>query len=72
MNALAFTKGNDIHFAPDLYNPTSQHGQTIIGHELAHVLQQQNGQSTNQTSAVGETYQQTSLESEAESWLSRQ
>lgn len=43
-NALAFAQGNDIHFAPGKYNPNSQEGQELLGHELAHVVQQRNGQ----------------------------
>lgn len=43
VNALAFTQGNDIHFAPGQYNPYSTEGQNLIGHELTHVLQQRNG-----------------------------
>ncbi|CAI6081365.1 eCIS core domain-containing protein [Cohnella sp. JJ-181] len=41
--ALAYAQGNDIHFAPGQYNPDTQSGQKIIGHELAHVVQQREG-----------------------------
>lgn len=40
LNAIAFTIGNKISFAPGMYNPFSQNGQELIGHELAHVVQQ--------------------------------
>ncbi len=41
--ALAYTQGNDIHFAPGQYDPSSQSGQELIGHELTHVVQQREG-----------------------------
>jgi len=44
INALAFTQGNHIHFAPGAYNPHSTQGKELIGHELAHVAQQSQGQ----------------------------
>ena len=40
VGASAFTHGNDIHFAPGQYDPTSPAGQRIISHELADVVQQ--------------------------------
>ncbi|MGH9949667.1 MAG: DUF4157 domain-containing protein [Pyrinomonadaceae bacterium] len=40
MNAQAFTRGNDVYFAPGKYNPYSESGQEIIAHELTHVVQQ--------------------------------
>jgi len=43
VGALAFTQGNDIHFAPGLYNPDTPSGQELLGHELAHVVQQREG-----------------------------
>ncbi|WP_052430406.1 eCIS core domain-containing protein [Sporocytophaga myxococcoides] len=55
LNAHAFAKGNDIHFAPGRYNPESQKGQELLGHELTHVVQQRQGrvQSTAQKKGVG-------------------
>jgi len=41
--ALAYTQGNDIHFAPGQYDPGSQSGQELLGHELTHVQQQREG-----------------------------
>jgi predicted SprT family Zn-dependent metalloprotease len=41
--AQSFTRGNDIHFAPGLYNPHSPQGQQLLGHELTHVVQQRQG-----------------------------
>ena len=43
IGALAFTQGSHIHFAPGQYNPASPQGQQILGHELAHVMQQRAG-----------------------------
>lgn len=43
IGALAYTQGNDMHFAPGQYDPGSQSGQELIGHELAHVVQQRQG-----------------------------
>jgi len=43
IGALAYTQGTDIHFAPGQYDPASQGGQELIGHELAHVVQQTQG-----------------------------
>lgn len=43
MNALAFTQGNHIHFAPGQYRPWSQQGQDALRHELVHVAQQAEG-----------------------------
>lgn len=43
LGALAYTQGTNIHFAPGQYEPHSQHGQELLGHELAHVAQQAEG-----------------------------
>jgi hypothetical protein len=53
MGALAFTRGTDIHFAPGQYDPGSQRGQELIGHELAHVVQQSEGRVSATTQAKG-------------------
>lgn len=39
----AVTEGNEIHFAPGAYRPTTEPGQQLLGHELAHVVQQRTG-----------------------------
>lgn len=41
--ALAYTQGSDVHFAPGQFKPETQGGQELIGHELTHVVQQQQG-----------------------------
>jgi hypothetical protein len=43
IKALAYTQGNHIHFAPGKYDPNSQAGQKLLGHELTHVVQQRAG-----------------------------
>jgi hypothetical protein len=43
LSATAFTVGSDIHFAPGTYAPGSATGQRLLGHELAHVVQQGGG-----------------------------
>jgi hypothetical protein len=43
LGAIAYTRGTDLHFAPGRYSPATRSGQELIGHELAHVIQQQAG-----------------------------
>jgi hypothetical protein len=54
VGALAYTQGKDIHFAPGEYNPGSQKGNELIGHELTHVVQQSQGRvkATTQTKGI--------------------
>ncbi|HEY9878109.1 MAG TPA: DUF4157 domain-containing protein [Leptolyngbyaceae cyanobacterium] len=42
LNAIAYTQGNEIHFAPG-HSPYSSQGQEYLGHELSHVVQQRSG-----------------------------
>src|SRR5579859_5834329 len=44
IGARAYTHGSTIHFAPGEYAPQSPGGQELLGHELAHVVQQRAGQ----------------------------
>ena len=53
MGALAFTQGSEIHFAPGQYQPGSQRGQELLGHELTHVVQQSQGRVGATTQAKG-------------------
>lgn len=53
MGALAYTQGTDIHFAPGQYDPTSQRGQELLGHELTHAVQQSQGRVGATTQAKG-------------------
>lgn len=43
LNAEAFTTGRDIYFSQGAYNPSTQTGQKLLAHELAHVAQQNRG-----------------------------
>jgi hypothetical protein len=43
LGAIAYTQGNDIHFAPGAYKPGTSAGKQLLGHELAHVVQQREG-----------------------------
>lgn len=43
VGALAYTQGTDIHFAPGQFRPDTSYGQQLLGHELAHVVQQAEG-----------------------------
>lgn len=42
INALAYTKGNNIVFNQGQYQPTSESGRRLMAHELTHVVQQSN------------------------------
>ncbi|MEK7395624.1 MAG: DUF4157 domain-containing protein [Candidatus Poribacteria bacterium] len=46
VNSLAYTFGNNVVFRAGLYTPNTMTGQRLLAHELTHVLQQYNGQST--------------------------
>ncbi|MEH2157017.1 eCIS core domain-containing protein [Nostoc sp.] len=46
IGAIAYTQGTNIHFRPGKYQPTTQSGQELLGHELAHVQQQRAGRVT--------------------------
>ena len=41
--AKAYTQGTDIFFAAGQYNPHTESGKHLIGHELTHVVQQSAG-----------------------------
>ncbi|XXT22746.1 DUF4157 domain-containing protein [Sorangium sp. So ce429] len=43
LGALAYTQGSDIHVAPGRWAPETGRGQELLGHELAHVVQQREG-----------------------------
>jgi Domain of unknown function (DUF4157) len=47
IGAIAFTVGSDIYFAPGRFQPETVHGQQLLGHELAHVVQQRAGRVPN-------------------------
>lgn len=67
MGALAYTQGSSIHFAPGQYDPGSQRGQELLGHELAHVVQQSEGRVQATAQAKGQAINDdASLEREAD------
>src|SRR5215468_10816953 len=43
LGAIAAAKGDEVHFAPGAYHPDTPSGQEVLGHELAHVMQQRAG-----------------------------
>lgn len=43
VDALAYTVGRDVVFAPGQYAPATTTGRRLIAHELAHVVQQSSG-----------------------------
>jgi hypothetical protein len=53
IGAKAFTRRHDIFFAPGQYDPTSEPGRELIGHELTHVVQQAQGRVQATTQAKG-------------------
>lgn len=50
IGAHAFTQGDDIHFAQGRFDPSSQDGLALLGHELQHVVQQKEGRVGSPTS----------------------
>ena len=68
MGAQAFTRGEAVHFAPGEFQPGSREGQELIGHELAHVVQQRAGQAQPKVQRKGAGWVDDSqgLESEAD------
>ena len=61
LGARAFARGNELHFAPGEYRPGTPEGDRLIGHELAHVIQQRKGRV-----AGGGMIDDPSLEAEAD------
>jgi hypothetical protein len=53
IGANAFASGDDVHFAAGTYDPASRAGQELIGHELAHVVQQRAGRVSATAQASG-------------------
>ncbi|WP_235299116.1 eCIS core domain-containing protein [Portibacter marinus] len=67
LGAQAYTQGNDIHFAPGKYNPGTQSGQELLGHELTHVVQQRAGRVSGTKQMKGHSINDdVSLENEAD------
>lgn len=69
LGALAYTQGDQLHFAPGHYQPETKRGQQLIGHELAHVVQQRAGRVAPEQPVQGSglaVNQDASLEAEAD------
>jgi histone H3/H4 len=66
LGATAFTHGTNIHFAPGQYDPATPHGERILAHELAHVVQQRTGRVRNPFNAGIAVVHDTHLEAEAD------
>jgi acyl carrier protein len=66
IGAIAFTVGTDIYFAPGRYQPETLHGQELLGHELAHVVQQRAGRVRNPLGSGLAVVQDHALEAEAD------
>lgn len=60
VNALAYTVGRDVVFGLHRYSPRSEKGLLLIAHELAHTVQQREGESQLPLPAAG-----TGMETEA-------
>ncbi|RCJ20436.1 hypothetical protein A6S26_26275 [Nostoc sp. ATCC 43529] len=69
LGSQAFASGNNLHFAQGKYDPKSESGQALIGHELTHVVQQRQGRvnAPNQSGVGNATVvQDEALEAEAD------
>jgi hypothetical protein len=68
MGAQAYAEGPNLHFAPGQYDPHGAAGQELLGHELAHVVQQRAGRVAAGPQAKGGTpvVEDAALESEAD------
>jgi hypothetical protein len=66
IGALAFAQGSDLYFAPGHYDPNTARGQRLLGHELAHVVQQRAGRVRNPFGSGIAVVHDRNLESEAE------
>ena len=66
IGAIAFAWGSNIHFAPGYYSPHTPHGQQLLAHELAHVVQQRAGRVRNPYGSGVAVVQDQALEAEAD------
>jgi len=57
LQARAFTTGPDVYFGAGWYQPSTEAGLQLIGHELTHVVQQRRGLSSSRLSGVGDEYE---------------
>lgn len=66
IRARALTRGERIEVAPDHYRPETVAGQRLLGHELAHVVQQRAGAVRGAGAAAGGVLDHPGLEAEAD------
>jgi len=66
IGALAYTQGSNLYFAHGQYNPHTPQGQQLLGHELAHVVQQRAGRVRNPFGSGVAVVQDRGLELEAD------
>jgi hypothetical protein len=66
LGAQAFADGESVHFAPGRYQPGSQSGDALIGHELAHVVQQREGRVASPQGKDAAVVDDSALEAEAD------
>lgn len=66
IGALAFTHGPNLYFAPGHYNASTARGRQLLGHELAHVVQQRSGRVPNPFGSGIAIVHDRGLEAEAE------
>lgn len=65
LSAAAFALGSDIYFAPGGFQPDTPQGLRLLGHELAHVVQQRRGKVNGRSSGLA-VVQNRELEMEAD------
>lgn len=59
LDAKAFTTGKDVFFREGAYQPDSEPGKSLLGHELTHVVQQEGGvQSRNAIGRIGDAFEE--------------
>jgi hypothetical protein len=70
VGALAYTRGNDLHFQPGRFDPFGDTGRSLLGHELTHVVQQRAGRvaspTQNKAEGAAPINADSSLEAEAD------
>ena len=66
IGAIAFTQASNLYFAPGQYNPHTAPGRQLIGHELAHVVQQRAGRVRNPFGGGTAVVHDPALEAEAD------
>jgi ribosomal protein S18 acetylase RimI-like enzyme len=66
LGANAFAFGYNLYFAPGKYNCSSEEGLALLGHELAHVVQQSQSRTGSQSVSTPTVLKDQALEEEAE------